>query len=121
MPTKAWNIVLDGRTHYVELEYTWWDAREKLTVNGEVLSDEARWTMASKYDFELDGRACHLVLYSMPYEGKLTVDGKPAEMLPCNVLLRSAGEEPESLLRPAVSESEPEADKLVRPAEQAPN
>ena len=117
MPTKAWNVVLEGRPHCVELEYTWWDAREKLTVDGVVLSDEQRWTMASKYDFELDGHACHLVLYSMPYEGKLTVDGQPAEMLPCNVLLRSAEEEPDALLRPAGSTSGAAKEALVRPVE----
>jgi hypothetical protein len=121
MPTKAWTFSLDDGPHTVVLEFSYWSAWEKLTVDGKTVSEGDKMTLLSRYQFAVNGQECHIRLSAFTYTPTLTVDGLPVELLPCNTLLRAAtaqdvGEQ--ELLRPAGTSParEEELEQLLRPA-----
>jgi hypothetical protein len=118
MPTRAWTFSLDGLEHHIELEYTVFTAWEKLTVDGEVLAEGRRWQLVRKYDFHIGSHECLLTFDSPMNAIRVSVAGVPAELLPCNTLLRPASGDEHTLVRPShASASAPaEPESLLRPA-----
>src|SRR5256885_1548287 len=84
---KAWTFALEDGQHTVELEFSLWSARERLHVDGQLLSDELRWVIRSEYRFPIGAHTCILIL--MPsIQCVLRIDEQPVELLPSEVLLR---------------------------------
>ena len=115
MPKKAWTFVLDGEEHLVELEYSLVSTREKLRVDGQTISDEDRLQLISRYDFSLGSHKCVVTLYALPPIATIAVRDCPAEVLPCNALLRPVTDGPNTLLRPVGSRQVSSDDLLLRP------
>lgn len=90
MPSKVWAFALADGEHTVELEYSYVSSRERFFVDGNLLSDEHRWVLISRYPFTLASHQCEasIRLGIGSWIGRLTVDGKSVEMLPSQSLLR---------------------------------
>jgi len=117
MQKKEWTFALDGETHTVALEYSHVSANEKFWVDYVILFDEDRWTLVSHYDFSIGEHHCHVTLRIVTFVHRitLTLDGKPVEMLPSQILLRSSQRgDPNTLLRPLDKTTETASDELLR-------
>lgn len=62
MAQKTWNVELDGKTHSVQLNWTYFGGAREVVVDGAVVNEDRkllRWE--SDQHFEIDGHDCHIV------------------------------------------------------------
>lgn len=61
MATKAWNVEIDGTTHYVELDHGTMSGTRKITVDDQVVVDKGMSVkFGEKIPFEIAGRPAEL-------------------------------------------------------------
>jgi len=62
MAQKTWNVELDGKTHTVHLNWTYFGGAREVVVDGNVVNEDRkllRWH--SDQHFDIDGHDCHIV------------------------------------------------------------
>lgn len=62
MAQKTWNVALDGTTHTVQLNWTYWGGEREVVVDGTVVNEDRkllRWE--SDQHFDIDGHHFNIV------------------------------------------------------------
>ncbi len=62
MAEKTWKVDLDGKTHTVQLNWTYWGGEREVVVDGIVVNEDRkllRWE--SDQQFTIDGHECQIV------------------------------------------------------------
>lgn len=69
MATKAWNVDINGTTHYVELDHGTMTGSRKITVDDRVVVDEGvSVKFGEKIPFEIEGNPAELEISTAGFD-----------------------------------------------------